>query len=133
MQCLGGSPSHCTSQHWPPPALHKLSFENFVKSMTPSLSELKVTPSFCFAFKIPDDVAASNEYTYGKKMTGNGRNIVIYQYLSFPIRLYFYTHYKVNLHRSKFIFLMLAIESILLVRISLQSPPLVNEREIKEV
>jgi hypothetical protein len=37
-----------------------LSFENFVKSMPPSLSELKVTPSFCFAFKIPDDVAASN-------------------------------------------------------------------------
>ena len=37
----------------------KLSFENFVKSMPPSLSELKVTPSFCFAFKIPDDVTAS--------------------------------------------------------------------------
>ena len=37
-----------------------VSFENFVKSMPPSLSELKVTPSFCFAFKIPDDVAASN-------------------------------------------------------------------------
>ena len=37
-----------------------LSFENFVKSMPPSLSELKVTPSFCFAFKIPDDMAASN-------------------------------------------------------------------------
>jgi hypothetical protein len=41
-----------------------LSFENFVKSMPPSLSELKVTPSFCFAFKIPDDVAASTLYTY---------------------------------------------------------------------
>ena len=39
-----------------------LSFENFVKSMLPSLSELKVTPSFCFAFKIPDNVAASNIY-----------------------------------------------------------------------
>ena len=39
-----------------------LSFENFVKSMPPSLSELKVTPSFCFAFKIPDDVAPSNMY-----------------------------------------------------------------------
>ena len=39
-----------------------LSFENFVKSMPPSLSELKVTPSFCFAFKIPDDRAASNTY-----------------------------------------------------------------------
>ena len=30
--------------------------------MPPSLSELKVLPSFCFAFKIPDDVAASNVY-----------------------------------------------------------------------
>ena len=39
-----------------------LSFENFVKSMPPSLSELKVTPSFCFAFKIPDDRAASTRY-----------------------------------------------------------------------
>ena len=27
--------------------------------MPPSLSELKVLPSFCFAFKIPDNVAAS--------------------------------------------------------------------------
>ena len=26
------------------------------------LSELKVTPSFCFAFKIPDDVTASIMY-----------------------------------------------------------------------
>ena len=38
------------------------SFENFVKSMPPSLSELKVTPSFCFAFKIPDDHALTNIY-----------------------------------------------------------------------
>ena len=37
-----------------------VSFEIFVKAMPPSLSELKVLPSFCFAFKIPDDVAASN-------------------------------------------------------------------------
>ena len=59
MQCLWGSPDHCTSQHRPAPALHMLSFENFVNSMPPSVSELKVTPSFCFAFKIPDDVAAS--------------------------------------------------------------------------
>ena len=28
--------------------------------MTPSLSGLKVTPSFCFAFKIPDYVTATN-------------------------------------------------------------------------
>ena len=39
-----------------------VSFENFVKSMPPSLSELKVTPSFCFPIKIPDDPTASNEY-----------------------------------------------------------------------
>ena len=49
-----------------------LSFENFVKSMPPSLSELKVTPSFCFAFKIPDDRAASTLYSnpriYMKKL-----------------------------------------------------------------
>ena len=37
-----------------------VSFEIFVKAMPPSISELKVLPSFCFAFKIPDDVAASS-------------------------------------------------------------------------
>ena len=37
-----------------------VSFEIFVKAMLPSLSELKVLPSFCFAFKIPDDVAVTN-------------------------------------------------------------------------
>ena len=30
--------------------------------MPPSLSELKVTPSFFFFFKIPDDVTASTLY-----------------------------------------------------------------------
>ena len=39
-----------------------VSFEIFGKAMLTSLSELKVLPSFCFAFKIPDDVAASNTY-----------------------------------------------------------------------
>ena len=39
-----------------------VSFESFVKSMTPSLLELKVTPSFCFAFKIPDDPTATSKY-----------------------------------------------------------------------
>ena len=39
-----------------------VSFEIFVKAMPPSLSELKVLPSFCFAFKIPDDVAEPNNY-----------------------------------------------------------------------
>ena len=39
-----------------------VSFEIFVKAMPPSLSELKVLPSFCFTFKIPDDVAVTNFY-----------------------------------------------------------------------
>ena len=39
-----------------------VSFEIFVKLMPPSLSELKVLPSFCFAFKIPDDVAVTSTY-----------------------------------------------------------------------
>ena len=37
-------------------ALHIVIFESFVKSMTSWLLELKVTPSFCFANKIPDVV-----------------------------------------------------------------------------
>ena len=41
-----------------------VSFENFVKSMPPSLSELKVTPSSCFPFKIPDDLTATNTYVH---------------------------------------------------------------------
>ena len=45
-----------------------VSFENFVKLVSPSLSELKVTPSFCFAFKIPDDVTASNLYPASEKI-----------------------------------------------------------------
>ena len=41
-------------------ALHIVIFENFVKPMTSCLSKLKVTPSFCFPFKIPDDSTATN-------------------------------------------------------------------------
>ena len=41
-------------------ALHIVIFENFVKSITSCLSKLKVTPSFCFTFKIPDDPTASS-------------------------------------------------------------------------
>ena len=37
-------------------------FETFVKSMTSYLSKLKVTPSFCFPFKIPDDPTATITY-----------------------------------------------------------------------
>ena len=30
----------------------------------------------------------NDEHTYDKKMAGSGRKIVIYQYVSFPIKLY---------------------------------------------
>ena len=43
-----------------------VSFENFVKSMLPSLSELKVTPSVCFASKVPDDPTATINTTNHK-------------------------------------------------------------------
>ena len=46
-----------------------VSFEIFVKAMPPSLSESKVLPSFCFAFKIPDDRAASIDDTQMPKST----------------------------------------------------------------
>ena len=42
-----------------------VSFEIFVKAMPPSLSELKVLPSFCFSFKIPDNVAVTNYLVTG--------------------------------------------------------------------
>ena len=42
-----------------------VSFEKFVKSMLPSLSELKVTLSFCFPFKTPDDPTATNNNIEG--------------------------------------------------------------------
>ena len=42
-------------------AVPMVSFEIFVKLVSPSSSELKITPSFCFAFKIPDNVTASNK------------------------------------------------------------------------
>ena len=42
-----------------------VSFEIFVKAMPPSLSELKFLPSFCFAFKIPDDVAVTTNEAPG--------------------------------------------------------------------
>ena len=52
-----------------------VSFEIFLKSMAPSLSELKVTPSFCFAFKIPDDVTATSIYVYRQKIGITDQNI----------------------------------------------------------
>ena len=46
-----------------------VSFENFVESMTTSLSEVKVKPSFCFPFKIPDEpTATNNEHPESKKI-----------------------------------------------------------------
>ena len=42
-----------------------VSFEDVVKLMLPSLTELKVTPSFCFAFKIPDEPTATTIYSNG--------------------------------------------------------------------
>ena len=45
-----------------------VSFEIFVKAMPPSLSESKVLPSFCFAFKIPDDRAVTSMYVEMKSM-----------------------------------------------------------------
>ena len=40
-------------------SVHK--FWYFVKSMPPSLSKSKVTPSFCFPLKIPDDPTTTNK------------------------------------------------------------------------
>jgi hypothetical protein len=48
-----------------------VSFEIFVKTMPPSLSELKVLPSFCFAFKIPDDRAVTNMYGLYSRAASN--------------------------------------------------------------
>ena len=45
-------------------ALHIFNFENFLKSMTSCLSELKVTPIFCIGFKIHDIVTATNKYQF---------------------------------------------------------------------
>ena len=39
-----------------------VSFEILLKAMPPSLSELKVLPSFCFAFKIPDDRTVTSNH-----------------------------------------------------------------------
>ena len=54
-----------------------VSFEIFVKAMPPSLSELKVLPSFCFAFKIPDNMAASNKYVESIYKTQKSRTKVL--------------------------------------------------------
>ena len=43
---------------------HMVNFEIFAKSMTPCLSRVKVTPSFCFPNTIPDNLTATNIYIY---------------------------------------------------------------------
>ena len=63
MQCLGGSLDIDFSKNlveFASDALHIVIFENFVKLGSPTLSELKVTPSFYFPFKIPDDPTATS-------------------------------------------------------------------------
>ena len=51
-----------------------VSFEIFVKAMPPSLSELKVLPSFCFAFKIPDHRAVTSTYIVDCRQIHNRPN-----------------------------------------------------------
>ena len=55
-----------------------VSFEIFVKAMPPSLSELKVTPSFCFAFKIPDDRAVTTIYHKTVNYTRNSNKVELH-------------------------------------------------------
>ena len=50
--------------------------------MPPSLSELKVIASFCFAFKIPDDVTATTiyyAYKFEKLSYRNTVSILVFQ------------------------------------------------------
>ena len=65
-------------------ALHIVIFENFVKSMAPSLSELKVTPSFCFAFKIPDDHAVTSIDIFRFFSFGASKILQIYEFMNGP-------------------------------------------------
>merc|ERR1711997_569714 len=64
-------------------ALHIVIFENFVKSITSCLSKLKVTPSFCFAFKIPDNLTAS---TTDEHSLPGPFNEMCPKYLFFPLK-----------------------------------------------
>ena len=63
-----------------------VSFENFVKSMPPSLSELKVTPSFCFPLKIFDDTTTTIMYISSKSekksFFASGITIIIFSLLA---------------------------------------------------
>ena len=75
--------------------MHIVIFENFVKSMTSCLSKLKVAPSFCFAFKIPDDVTASNP----------NNKILLSNWLVFNLHIFFTSwHEKKTKKTSKHLF-----------------------------
>ena len=77
-----------------------LSFENLVKSMPPSLSELKVTPSFCFAFKIPDDVTASNKYVHDTSNENNIKIVRVYWRTIFSALHIFKVHFYLHLGKN---------------------------------
>ena len=47
--------------------------------MTPSLLELKVTPSFCFVFKIPDDVTATTMQLCKREDAQNSNLVDIFE------------------------------------------------------
>ena len=53
-----------------------VSFEIFVKSMPLSLSKLKVIPSFCFAFKIPDNMTATMIFS------GMGKSFPLFEHIA---------------------------------------------------
>ena len=60
--------------------LHIVIFDNFVKSMMSYLSKLKVTPIFCFAFKIPDHVTTTtNSYAEFALGIGNCGCLLFYE------------------------------------------------------
>ena len=65
----------------------------FVKSMPPSLSESKVTPSFCFPFKIPDDPTATSTYPVHRSQTES----LIWKFTHFFTTIsswFFFAHWK---------------------------------------
>ena len=67
-----------------------VSFEIFVKAMPPSLSELKVLPSFCFAFKILDDRAVTNKYwRRPQKQTSTLNNLLLMKKCTYQENVFF--------------------------------------------
>ena len=72
-----------------------VSFEKFVKSMPPILSELKVTPSF--PFKIPDDLTATSKEIQMRTIEGFSPVVGM--------------HYAIGLHLAR-IFLRLQVSDV---------------------